>query len=66
MATPAVAVGNSNKLTQVEKQEQEIAEACNRLIKNCIICWNYLKKKMGSGLEISVLGKMIFQDLALG
>jgi hypothetical protein len=46
MATPAVAVGNSNKLTQVEKQEQEIAEACNRLIKNCIICWNYLKKKM--------------------
>jgi hypothetical protein len=25
-----------------EKQEQEMAEACKRLIKNCIICWNYL------------------------
>jgi len=37
-----VAVGNPNEFTQVEKQEQEIAEACNRLIKNCIICWNYL------------------------
>ena len=23
-------------------QEQEMAEACKRLIKNCIICWNYL------------------------
>jgi TnpA family transposase len=40
--TRAVAVGNPNEFTQVEKQEQEIAEACNRLIKNCIICWNYL------------------------
>lgn len=38
----AVAVGNPNEFTQVEKQEQEIAETCNRLIKNCIICWNYL------------------------
>ncbi|MBT5169762.1 MAG: Tn3 family transposase [Opitutales bacterium] len=28
--------------TQTEKEEQEIAEACNRLIKNSIICWNYL------------------------
>ncbi len=25
-----------------EKEEQEIAESCNRLIKNSIICWNYL------------------------
>jgi hypothetical protein len=23
-------------------RHQEIAEACKRLIKNCIICWNYL------------------------
>jgi hypothetical protein len=28
--------------TQVEKEEQEITEGCNRLIKNSIICWNYL------------------------
>ena len=27
---------------QAEKEDQEIAESCNRLIKNCIICWNYL------------------------
>lgn len=40
--TRAVAVGNPREFTQTEKEEQEIAEACNRLIKNCIICWNYL------------------------
>ena len=37
-----MAVGNPREYTQTEKEEQEIAEACNRLIKNCIICWNYL------------------------
>jgi hypothetical protein len=36
------AVGNPHEFTQAEKEEQEIAEACNRLIKNCIIFWNYL------------------------
>ncbi|MEA3385692.1 MAG: Tn3 family transposase [Thermodesulfobacteriota bacterium] len=40
--TRAVAVGNPREFTQAEKEAQEIAEACNRLIKNCIICWNYL------------------------
>ncbi len=40
--TRAVAVGNPRELTQGDKEEQEIAEACNRLIKNSIICWNYL------------------------
>ena len=40
--TRGVAVGNPREFTQTEKEEQEIAEACNRLIKNCIICWNYL------------------------
>jgi hypothetical protein len=25
-----------------EKVEQEMAEGCRRLIKNAIICWNYL------------------------
>ena len=40
--TRAVAVGNPREFTQVEKEELEIAEACNRLIKNSIICWNYL------------------------
>ncbi|MBV8351467.1 MAG: Tn3 family transposase, partial [Verrucomicrobia bacterium] len=23
-------------------EDQEMAEACKRLIKNCIVCWNYL------------------------
>lgn len=40
--TRAVAVGNPREFTQAEKEEQEIAESCNRLIKNSIICWNYL------------------------
>lgn len=38
----AVAVGNPHEYAQTDKEEQEIAEACNRLIKNSIICWNYL------------------------
>ncbi|MDA9163811.1 transposase [Rickettsiaceae bacterium] len=38
----AVAVGNPREFVQTEKEDQEIAETCNRLIKNCIICWNYL------------------------
>ena len=40
--TRAVAVGNPREFIHAEKEQQEIAEACNRLIKNCIICWNYL------------------------
>jgi hypothetical protein len=27
---------------QAEKEDQEMAEACKRLIKNSTICWNYL------------------------
>ena len=38
----AVAVGSPHEYAQTEKEEQEIAEGCNRLIKNSIICWNYL------------------------
>jgi Tn3 transposase DDE domain len=30
---------------------QEMAEACKRLIKNCIICWNYLY--LSQKLEVS-------------
>lgn len=40
--TRAVAVGNPRDFTQGNKEDQEIAEACNRLIKNTLICWNYL------------------------
>lgn len=40
--TRAISVGNPREFLQAEKQDQEMAEACKRLIKNCIICWNYL------------------------
>jgi len=38
----AVAVGNPKEFVFGTKEEQEIAEGCNRLIKNSIICWNYM------------------------
>ena len=40
--TRAVAVGNPCGLEYGEKAEQELAEGCTRLIKNSVICWNYL------------------------
>ena len=40
--TRAVAVGNPREFAQTEKEEQEIAEACKRVIRNSIVCWNYL------------------------
>ncbi len=40
--TRAIAVGSPREYIHAEKEEQEIAESCNRLIKNAIICWNYL------------------------
>src|SRR6266849_5721959 len=38
----AVSFGNHQEFLYGEKIEQEIAEGCRRLIKNAIICWNYL------------------------
>jgi TnpA family transposase len=38
----AISFGHNQELIQCEKEEQEIAEGCRRLIKNAIICWNYL------------------------
>jgi TnpA family transposase len=40
--TRAVSVGNPREFLEAEKEDQEMEEACKRLIKNCIICWNYL------------------------
>jgi len=40
--TRAVSVRSPREFLQAEKEEQEIAEGFKRLIKNCIICWNYL------------------------
>jgi len=38
----AVSFGHNQEFLYGEKMEQEIAEGCRRLIKNAIICWNYL------------------------
>ena len=38
----AISFGHNHEFIQSEKEAQEIAEACRRLIKNAIICWNYL------------------------
>ena len=40
--TRTISVGNPREFIQAEKQEQEIAEGCKRLIKNSIIYWNYM------------------------
>jgi TnpA family transposase len=38
----AISFGHNQEFVQSEKEEQEIAESCRRLIKNAIVCWNYL------------------------
>ena len=38
----AVSFGHNQEFIQSEKEDQEIAEACRRLIKNAAVCWNYL------------------------
>jgi TnpA family transposase len=38
----AVSFGTNQEFLYGDKVEQEIAEGCRRLIKNAIICWNYL------------------------
>jgi hypothetical protein len=37
-----VSFGHSQEFVQSEKEDQEVAEACRRLIKNAIVCWNYI------------------------
>jgi TnpA family transposase len=38
----AISFGNNHDFLYGEKVEQEMAEGCRRLIKNAIICWNYV------------------------
>jgi TnpA family transposase len=38
----AISFGHNQEFVQSEKEDQEIAEGCRRLIKNAIVCWNYL------------------------
>ncbi len=37
-----VSVGQGREILQSDRQEQEVAQACKRLVKNSIVCWNYL------------------------
>lgn len=37
----AISIGNDHAFLQGEKEDQDIAEGCRRLIKNAVICWNY-------------------------
>jgi TnpA family transposase len=38
----AIAFGNSQEVSQAEKEDQEITAECRRLIENSVIGWNYL------------------------
>jgi TnpA family transposase len=44
--TRAVAVGSPRDFIFALQEDQQVAEACNRLIKNAIVCWNYLYLEM--------------------
>ncbi len=37
----ALAIGRPD-YTEADKEDQSITETCKRLIKNCLICWNYI------------------------
>lgn len=38
----AISFGGNQELRFAEKEEQEVADACRRLVRNAILCWNYL------------------------
>lgn len=37
----ALAIGRPD-YAEIDKEDQSITETCKRLIKNCLICWNYI------------------------
>lgn len=37
-----MSIGSPREFFERRKEDQKLAEACKRLIKNCIVCWNYL------------------------
>ncbi len=47
----AVSFGNNQEFLYATREEQEIAEGCKRLIKNAIVCWNYLYLSQKIGEE---------------
>lgn len=63
--TRAVSIGNPREIIQAEKQEQEVAEGCKRLVKISITCWNYLylSKKLEEN-DLPVKREEILQAIA--
>lgn len=62
-----ISIGNGREITQAEKQEHEIAECCKRLIKNSIVCWNYLylTQKLAEEKDLE-MRKTFLQSIAAG
>jgi len=56
----AISFGNHHDFLYGEKVEQELAEGCRRLIKNAIICWNYLYLSQKLGQEHDVDRRQAF------
>jgi hypothetical protein len=38
----AISICNDHAFLNGDKEDQEIAEGCRRLIKNILMCWNYI------------------------
>ena len=38
----ALSVSHPREFLSVEKETQEVEEGCKRLVKNAVICWNYV------------------------
>lgn len=38
----AISICNDHAFLQGDKEDQDIAEGCRRLIKNILMCWNYI------------------------
>ena len=54
--------GNPREFLQAEKEDQEMAEACKRLIKNCVICWNYLYRSEKFEEIVDAASRQVFLD----
>ncbi len=58
----AVSFGNNQEFLYATKEEQEITEGCRRLIKNSIICWNYLYLSQKIAEERNLNQKRVIVD----
>jgi TnpA family transposase len=60
----AISIGNGRDLDQAEEPDQEVAEGCKRLIKNAIVCWNYLY--LTQKILLSAGGRCNFWAISVG